>query len=86
MRRPAWSGAYREAFPKKGLTLRAIADALNVESVPTAQGGAKWYASTVSFRSARPTPTGVWASAHTLRSLNTQVNRGISNPLGFSQT
>ena len=32
---------------KRGLTLRAIADALNDEGVPTAQGGAKWYASTV---------------------------------------
>lgn len=32
---------------KRGQTLRAIADALNDEGVPTAQGGAKWYASTV---------------------------------------
>jgi DNA invertase Pin-like site-specific DNA recombinase len=30
-----------------GLSLRAIADRLNVEQVPTAQGGARWYASTV---------------------------------------
>jgi DNA invertase Pin-like site-specific DNA recombinase len=32
---------------KRGLTFRAIADTLNDESVPTAQGGLKWYASTV---------------------------------------
>ncbi|MDP9227018.1 MAG: recombinase family protein, partial [Actinomycetota bacterium] len=32
---------------KTGLTLRSIADTLNREGVPTAQGGAKWYASTV---------------------------------------
>jgi DNA invertase Pin-like site-specific DNA recombinase len=32
---------------KRGMTLRAIANALNEEGVPTAQGGAKWYASTV---------------------------------------
>jgi DNA invertase Pin-like site-specific DNA recombinase len=32
---------------KRGLTLRAIADALNDREVPTAQGGARWYASTV---------------------------------------
>jgi hypothetical protein len=30
-----------------GLSLRAIADRLNTEQVPTAQGGARWYASTV---------------------------------------
>lgn len=30
-----------------GLSLRAIADQLNDQAVPTAQGGAKWYASTV---------------------------------------
>ena len=33
---------------KKGLTLRAIAEVLNGDSVPTAQGGVKWYASTIS--------------------------------------
>jgi DNA invertase Pin-like site-specific DNA recombinase len=32
---------------KRGMTLRAIADALNEDVVPTAQGGVKWYASTV---------------------------------------
>jgi DNA invertase Pin-like site-specific DNA recombinase len=32
---------------RRGLSLRAIADALNQEGVLTAQGGAKWYASTV---------------------------------------
>jgi DNA invertase Pin-like site-specific DNA recombinase len=31
----------------RGLTFRAIAEALNLKGVPTAQGGAKWYASTV---------------------------------------
>lgn len=31
-----------------GASLRAIADGLNAEGVPTAQGGARWYASTVS--------------------------------------
>ena len=36
-------GAEREA----GRSLRAIAEALNAEAVPTAQGGARWYASTV---------------------------------------
>ena len=30
-----------------GASLRVIADALNEESVPTAQGGALWHASTV---------------------------------------
>ena len=30
-----------------GLSLRAIANTLNAEAVPTAQGGARWYASTV---------------------------------------
>jgi hypothetical protein len=30
-----------------GISLRAIAAALNAESVPTAQGGARWYPSTV---------------------------------------
>jgi len=30
-----------------GLSLRAIADRLNAERVPTAQGGVRWYASTV---------------------------------------
>ena len=32
---------------RRGLTLRAIADALNAEAVPTAQGGKNWYPSTV---------------------------------------
>jgi hypothetical protein len=32
---------------KSGKTLREIADALNSEGVPTAQGGARWHASTV---------------------------------------
>ena len=36
-------GTEREA----GKSLRAIAEALNAEAVPTAQGGARWYASTV---------------------------------------
>lgn len=31
----------------QGRTLTAIAEALNADSVPTARGGAKWYASTV---------------------------------------
>lgn len=31
----------------KGQSLRRIADALNEDQVPTAQGGARWYASTV---------------------------------------
>jgi DNA invertase Pin-like site-specific DNA recombinase len=31
----------------KGLSLRAIADVLDDEGIPTAQGGARWYASTV---------------------------------------
>lgn len=30
-----------------GTSLRKIADALTVDEVPTAQGGARWYASTV---------------------------------------
>jgi hypothetical protein len=30
-----------------GHTFQAIADALNSEGVPTAHGGARWYASTV---------------------------------------
>jgi DNA invertase Pin-like site-specific DNA recombinase len=30
-----------------GMTLRAIAEALNSKDVPTAQGGTRWYASTV---------------------------------------
>jgi hypothetical protein len=29
------------------MTLAAIADALNADSVPTARGGARWYPSTV---------------------------------------
>lgn len=32
---------------EQGLTLASIADLLNAESVPTAQGGARWHASTV---------------------------------------
>jgi DNA invertase Pin-like site-specific DNA recombinase len=32
---------------KRGLTFRAIAEAVNEEGVPTAQGGVKWYPSTV---------------------------------------
>jgi hypothetical protein len=31
----------------RGDTLRAIADSLNQDTVPTAQGGAQWYAATV---------------------------------------
>jgi DNA invertase Pin-like site-specific DNA recombinase len=31
----------------RGDTLRAIADRLNRDGVPTAQGGAQWYAATV---------------------------------------
>ena len=31
----------------RGLSFRAIADALNQSGVPTAQGGARWYAATV---------------------------------------
>jgi DNA invertase Pin-like site-specific DNA recombinase len=31
----------------RGDTLRAIADSLNADKVPTAQGGAQWYAATV---------------------------------------
>lgn len=31
----------------RGLTYQAMADLLNAEGVPTAQGGAKWYAATV---------------------------------------
>jgi DNA invertase Pin-like site-specific DNA recombinase len=31
----------------RGETLRAIADSLNQDRVPTAQGGAKWYPATV---------------------------------------
>lgn len=33
---------------QEGLTLAAIADRLNAEAIPTAQGGKRWYASTVS--------------------------------------
>lgn len=32
-----------------GRTLRAIADSLNMDGVPTAQGGRRWHASTVRF-------------------------------------
>jgi len=32
---------------RKGFSLRAVADSLNADGVPTAQGGAKWHASTV---------------------------------------
>ena len=32
---------------REGLSLREIAEVLNCEGVPTAQGGAKWYASTI---------------------------------------
>ena len=32
---------------ERGMTLRAIADKLNDEAVPTAQGGTRWHASTV---------------------------------------
>ena len=32
---------------REGLSLREIAEVLNGEGVPTAQGGAKWYASTI---------------------------------------
>ena len=31
----------------EGKTLKAIADGLNEEGVPTAQGGVRWYAATV---------------------------------------
>jgi len=36
-----------QAGRRAGLSLRAIADALNADQVPTAQGGSRWYASTV---------------------------------------
>jgi DNA invertase Pin-like site-specific DNA recombinase len=32
---------------RRGQSLRAIADGLNADAVPTAQGGVRWYASTV---------------------------------------
>lgn len=35
------------ALREQGTTLQAIADALNADGVPTAQGGARWYKSTV---------------------------------------
>jgi hypothetical protein len=38
----------------RGDTLRAIADSLNLDGVPTAQGGAQWYAATVRGILARP--------------------------------
>jgi DNA invertase Pin-like site-specific DNA recombinase len=40
----------------RGMTLSAIADSLNAEDVPTAQGGKRWYASTVRavLQSVRP--------------------------------
>jgi len=44
---------------KRGLALRAIADALNSEGVPTAHGGAKWYASTVQ-KVLKPTEEAGW--------------------------
>jgi hypothetical protein len=34
--------------PRPGLTLAAIADGLNRDAVPTAQGGARWWPRTVS--------------------------------------
>lgn len=36
-----------ESMRAQGMTLRGIADALNIEGVQTARQGAKWYASTV---------------------------------------
>ena len=36
-----------EGMRAQGMTLRGIADALNIEGVQTARQGAKWYASTV---------------------------------------
>jgi DNA invertase Pin-like site-specific DNA recombinase len=38
---------YIASMRTQGLTLRAIADRLNVESVATGQGGSRWYASVV---------------------------------------
>jgi DNA invertase Pin-like site-specific DNA recombinase len=35
-------------FRSEGLTLREIADRLNADSIPTGQGGSKWFASSVS--------------------------------------
>jgi DNA invertase Pin-like site-specific DNA recombinase len=36
-----------QRLPARGLSFRAIADELNQSGVPTAQGGARWYAATV---------------------------------------
>ena len=36
-----------EQMRRSGATLASIAESLNAESVPTAHGGARWYASTV---------------------------------------
>lgn len=38
---------YITRMKRGGMTLRAIADRLNMEKVPTGQGGARWHASTV---------------------------------------
>ncbi len=46
----------------EGATLTAIADRLTAEGVPTAQGGQRWYASTV-----RKVLLGVWADAEAAR-------------------
>ena len=40
---------------KSGDSLRAIAESLNRDNVPTAQGGAQWYAATVRGILARTT-------------------------------
>jgi DNA invertase Pin-like site-specific DNA recombinase len=43
---------------KRGQSLRAIAESLNADGVPTGQGGKRWYAATeraVALRAERPT-------------------------------
>lgn len=46
--------AYIVAKRAEGQSLRAIASLLNMAQVPTSQGGARWYASTVAAVLARP--------------------------------
>ena len=43
---------------EQGLTLATIAETLNADEVPTAQGGARWHASTVRSVLRRTAPFG----------------------------
>ena len=63
---PAAIRARIAADAAAGMTLQAIADALDTEAVPTARGG-RWYSSTVAAERFIQTLTAEWTYAATYR-------------------